>query len=212
MTPSNIALSYITPPRRSAAEPLGISVVIMRKLLLGLLAAGLFAASQDGCGGGGAKPGDAAAGDGALGIDGRIGPDGGPAIDAAHPGDFIAADVDGTPVRAELMPSAGNEGLTSADLIWASAGTTSTALGWNFYVKNAVGTFDCLQSWMGLFQPGKTFTATGGGSCSITVTQAAPAVGDLLQGTFSATLKTATSTPETAVVTNGAFHVTRNFE
>lgn len=184
----------------------------MGKFILRLLAAGLFAASQGACGGGGAKPGDAAAGDGSLGVDGRVVPDGGPAVDVAHPGDFIAADVDGTTVRAELMPSAGNEGLTSADLIWASAGTTSTEFGWNFYVKNAVGTFDCLGGWMGLFQPGKTFTAAGGGSCSITITQAAPALGDVLEGTFSATLKTTTSTPETAVVTNGAFHVTRNFE
>ena len=64
---------------------------------------------------------------------------------------------------------------------------------------------------MALFQPGKMFTV-GGGSCSITVTHAAPALGDLLEGTFSATLKTSASTAETAVVTNGAFHVTRNFE
>jgi hypothetical protein len=174
--------------------------------MLGLIGTGLVAASQGACGGGAAKA------DGAVVVDGRIVLDGGPALDAANPGDFIAADVDGTNVRAELMPSAGNQGLTSADLIWASAGTTSTTFGWNFYVKDVVGTFDCLDSWMGLFQPGKTFTASAGGSCSITVTHAAPALGELLEGSFSATLKTTTSTPETAVVTNGAFHVTRNFE
>jgi len=173
--------------------------------MLCLLAPGLFAATQGGCGGGGATP------DASLSVDGRIVPDGDPTLDVAHPGDFIAADVDGTNLRAELTPSAGNEGLTSADLIWANAGTTSTTFGWNFYVKNAVGTFDCPPSWMALFQPGRMFTS-GGGSCSITVTHAAPALGDLLEGTFSATLKTSTSTVETAVVTNGAFHVTRNFE
>ncbi len=50
-------------------------------------------------------------------------------------------------------------------------------------------------------------------SCSVTVTAAAPALGDVLEGTFTATLSqfgADPSTARTAVVTNGAFHVTRN--
>ena len=177
-----------------------------------LLLTALCAGSQGACGGGAAQAGDASTSDGLVTIDGHILPDAGPAIDTAHPGDFISADVDGVTVRAELMPAAGTMGLTSDALIWASAGTTSTTLGWNFYVPNAAGTFSCPPSWMALFEPGRIFSADAAGSCSISVTHGAPALGDLLEGTFSATLKTTTSTPQTAVVTNGAFHVTRNFE
>ena len=47
----------------------------------------------------------------------------------------------------------------------------------------------------------------------MTVTAAAPALGDVIEGTFTATLKTLPpETPRTAVVTNGAFHATRNFQ
>jgi hypothetical protein len=213
MTPSNIALFYITPPAihgRATGNIVHIMESRISRLLV--LSMGLCAASQGACGGGAAKAGDASARDGLVTIAGRNLPDAGPAIDAAHPGDFISADVDGTTVRAELMPAAGTMGLTSDALIWASAGTTSTTLGWNFYVPNAAGTFSCPPSWMALFEPGRIFLADAAGSCSITVTQAAPALGDVLEGTFSATLKTTSSTPQTAVVTNGAFHVTRNFE
>jgi hypothetical protein len=102
----------------------------MPKLILGLLITGLFAGSQGGCGGGAATAHDASTGGD------------GPAFDGAHPGDFIAADVDGITVRAELMPAAGTKGV-DAGQIWATAGTTSNVLGWNLYVTNAVGTSIC---------------------------------------------------------------------
>lgn len=182
----------------------------MRKLILGLPALGVVAAFQGACGGSSAKAGDASVADGAVVVDGRILPDAGPAFDGSHPGDFISADVDGVTVRAELMPSAGTNGL-SAGQIWANAGTTSETLGWTLYVPNSVGTSACIPDWVALFEAGRMLRSDRG-SCSVTVTAAAPALGDVLEGTFTATLTTLTSTVQTAVVTNGAFHVTRNFE
>jgi hypothetical protein len=183
----------------------------MRKLILGLLAAELLAASQGACGGGGAKAGDASATfDGAVVVDSRILPDGPPALDAAHPGDFITADVDGVTVRAELMPSAGTKGLSSPGQIWMNAGTTSATLGWSLYFPNSVGTSGCIPDWVALFEVGRMLRSDRG-SCSVTVSAAAPALGDVLIGTFTATLTTLDS-PQQYAVTNGAFHVTRNFE
>jgi hypothetical protein len=183
----------------------------VRKIIPGLLVTGLLCASQAACSGGSAKAGDASTGDdGALVVDGRILPDGAPALDAAHPGDFISADVDGITVRAELMPSSGTKGANAGE-IWVSAGTTSTTLGWNLYIPNAVGTSVCIPDWVALFEAGRMLRSDRG-SCSVTVTAAAPALGDVIEGTFTATLTTLVSPVETAVVTNGAFHVTRNFE
>ena len=180
----------------------------MSRLVLLLL--GLCAASQGACGGGAAKGGDAATGDGLIVIDGRILPDTGPAIDAAHPGDFIAADVDGVTVRAELTPTCGTKGAAPGE-IWFNAGTTSTTLGWTLYVPNSVGTSTCIPDWLALFEAGRMLRSDRG-TCTVTVTAAAPALGDVLEGTFTATLTTLTLPVQTAVVTNGAFHVTRNFE
>src|SRR4051812_25503696 len=94
MTPSNIAHSYITPPAIHGWAT-GNIVDTMQTLISGLLVLvlGLCAASQGACGTGAAKAGDASTSDGLVTIDGRVLPDTGPAIDAAHPGDFIAADV-----------------------------------------------------------------------------------------------------------------------
>jgi len=184
----------------------------MQTLMSGLvlLLLGLCAASQGACGGGAAKGGDAATGDGLIAIDGRILPDTGPAIDAAHPGDFIAADVDVVTVRAELTPTCGTKGAAPGE-IWLNAGTTSTTLGWTLYVPNSVGTSTCIPDWVALFEAGRMLRSDRG-TCSVTVSAAAPALGDVLEGTFTATLTTLTSPVQTAVVTNGAFHVTRNFE
>ena len=165
----------------------------------------LLAASQGACSGGSAAAGDAAAG-----------VDGAPGLDAAHPGDFISADVDGVPVRAELTPTAGTKGLAYG-LIWVVAGKTSAADGWNLYILNNVGTNDCPTNWIALFQSGPTLRSDNpGASCSVTVTAAAPALGDVIEGAFNATLTAVPEPPATVgaahAVTNGAFHVTRTFE
>jgi hypothetical protein len=187
----------------------------MRELIPGLLAAALLAASQIACGGGGAKMDDASSSDasrsdGVIVVDGRILPDGPSPLDLSHPGDFIAADVDGVTVRAELMPSAGTKGLSGPDQIWMSAGTTSATLGWSIYVMNSVGTSTCIPDWVSLFEVGRMLRSDRG-SCSVTIASAAPALGDVIEGTFTATLTTLDS-PQQYAVTNGAFHVTRNFE
>jgi hypothetical protein len=170
---------------------------------------GALAASEGACGGGSARAGDASTGDGAVVVDTRILPETGPALDAAHPGDFIVADVDGVTVRAELMPSCGTKGLSAGE-VWANAGTTSALLGWSLYVRNSVGTGTCIPDWVALYEQGRMLRSDRG-SCSVTVTAAAPALGDVLEGTFTATLTTFDS-PDQHAVTNGAFHVTRNFE
>jgi len=161
-------------------------------LRFGLLAISLLAAVAGGCGGGGASR-----------------PDG------AQSGDFISADVGGVSVRATFQPAAGTSGVDAGE-IWLVAGKSSMIDGWNLYIPNSVGTVACPPSWMALFEPESPSVCSDGpgASCSITVTAAAPAMGDVVEGTFSATLSPFGADPATApmaVVTNGAFHVTRNF-
>lgn len=160
---------------------------------LGLLAMSLLAAVEGGCGGSAASN-----------------PDG------AHSGDFITADVDGVTVRAAFEPAGGTTGVEAGE-IWLVAGKTSMLDGWNVYVPNSVGTTACPPAWLALFQPDSPVVCSDGpgATCSVTITAAAPALGDVVEGTFTATLSTFGAEPSTAraaVVTNGAFHVTRNFE
>jgi len=160
---------------------------------LGLLALSLLAAVEGGCGGGAASN-----------------PDG------ANSGDFITADVGGVSIRAAFEPAAGTTGV-EAGVIWVVAGRTSMLDGWNVYIPNSVGTSACPPSWLALFEPDSPVVCSDGpgATCSVIVTAAAPALGDVVEGTFTATLSpfgTDPSTARTTVVTNGAFHVTRNFE
>jgi hypothetical protein len=178
-----------------------------------LLTIGLFAAAP-GCGGGSATADAATGGDAQFDFDGRITVDGPPAIDARQAGSFITGDVDGVTVRVETDLMAGTSGL-AAGQIWVNAGVSGAA--WNVWVTNSVGTSSCPPDWIAVYNPpgsGGTLRSDAGGSCEVTVTRAAPALGDVIEGTFSATLKTmeSASTPRTAVVTNGAFHLTRNFQ
>jgi hypothetical protein len=155
------------------------------------LTLGLFALSQGGCGGMSAN---------AVTFDG------------AYSSGYITGDVDGTTVRAELMPAAGISGVADG-LIWLNAGTTSVGLGWTLYIENSVGTTTDGSNWVALFQTGSTLRSDNpGGTSTVAVTTAAPALGDILEGTFSATVTTMATTSETAVVTNGAFHVQRNHD
>jgi hypothetical protein len=155
---------------------------------------GVLAVSLGACGGG-SLAGDASAG----------ASDAPRAWDGANPGDFVSADVDGVTIRAELGPEAGTIGLADGQ-IWVGAGTTSSAKGWTIYMTNSVGTTGCPPSWIMLSVTG--FQRTDPlGSCSVTVTRAAPALGDVLEGTFMATLGSASG--QTVSVTNGVFHVTR---
>jgi hypothetical protein len=183
----------------------------MLRLSLGLLVGGLCGVGQGGCTDRSATAGDASTGaDGPVGIDGRITVDGPPAIDSATTGGFVTAEVDGVMVRVEIDVKSGTSGV-GPGRIWITAGTTSTNA-WNLYIANSVGTSTCPPDWVGQFEDTGDLLRSEDGSCSVTVTAAAPAVGDVIEGTFTATLKTmAPETPRTAVVTNGAFHATRNF-
>ncbi len=49
----------------------------------------------------------------------------------------------------------------------------------------------------------------GGGSCTIRLTRAAPAVGDVLEGTFSGLLTAFGDNSMTATITNGRFRIPR---
>jgi len=163
-------------------------------------ATSLIAAGAGGCGGGAAATAD-----------------GGLVHDGAPSGDFITAEVNGATVRAGFEPSAGTSGVGEG-LIWVVAGRTSMLDGWNLYIPNSVGTSDCPPSWLALFEVDVPTVCSDapGATCSVTVTSAAPALGDVMAGTFTATLTpfgtASPSAAQTAVVANGAFHVTRNFE
>src|SRR5262245_40008956 len=155
----------------------------------GLLAASLLAAAEGGCSGGAASNSSR---------------------------DFITADVDGVTVRAAFEPAAGTTGV-EAGVIWVVAGKSSMLDGWNVYVPNSVGTTACPPSWLALFEPDSPVVCSDGpgATCSVTVIASAPTMGDVIEGTFTATLSpfgADPSTAQTTTVTNGAFHVTRNFQ
>ena len=158
----------------------------------GLLAMSVFAAVEGSCGGGVASNPNGAVSE-----------------------DFITADVDGVSVRAALEPGAWTTARDTEDL-WLAAGKSSMLDGWNLYIPNTVGTTTCPPTWLALvklYSPVVCSDGPGAG-CSVTVTAAAPAVGDVVEGTFTATLSPLGADPSTArtnVVTNGAFHVTRIF-
>ena len=161
-----------------------------------------------------AKADAAAGGDAQIGPDGRVTVDGLPTLDASQAGSFITGDVDGVTVRVESDLMAGTAGL-AAGQIWVNGGPLS-GTAWNVWFINSVGTSACPPGWIAVFDPpggGGTLRSDAGGTCAVTVTKAAVALGDVVEGTFTATLKTEPpSDPRTATVTNGAFHVTRNFQ
>ena len=178
-----------------------------RYRLLGLAGAallGLAACGSDGGaaadGGGGAAGGDAGSGGGNVGSGGSTGSAG---TGGGAPG-FITGTVDGVVVRAESEPKAGVQGVSDGQ-IWVVAGMAPTA--WNLYVMNQVGMHDCGMGWVGLFDNNGN-PRSEQGSCSVNVTSAAPSVGDVIQGTFTATLKS-TTPARTVTVTDGAFRVVR---
>ena len=165
---------------------------LLGSAVLGLAACGGSATTADG-GGGGAAGGSGGGSTGSAGTGGGI------------PG-FITGTVDGVVVRAESEPKAGIQGVADGQ-IWVVAGTAPTS--WNLYVQNQVGMHDCAAGWVALFDNnGNPRSDQAAGSCSVNVTSAAPAIGDVIQGTFTATLKS-TTPARTVTVTDGAFRVVR---
>jgi hypothetical protein len=152
----------------------------------------------------------------AVVVEGGCGGDAASHPDGAGSGDFISGEVDGVSIRAAFEPAAGTTGVDAGE-IWVVAGKTSMLDGWKVYIPNAVGTTTCPPSWLALFETENSVVCSDGpgASCTVTVTAAAPAMGDVVEGTFTATLSPYGADPATArtsVVTNGAFHVTRNLQ
>ena len=176
--------------------------------LVGWALLGLAACGSDGGavadGGGGAAGGNAGSGGGTGGGSAGSGNTG---TGGGVPG-FITGTVDGVVVRADFDPKAGVQGVLGGR-IWMVAGTNAaTTREWNVYVQNHVGMHDCGQGWVGLFDGNGDPRSDQGGSCSVDVTAAAPAIGDVIEGTFTATLKS-TMPARTVTVTDGAFRVVR---
>jgi hypothetical protein len=124
---------------------------------------------------------------------------------------YIVADIDGVTTRAEVeAASYWFQGIASFDIaLSAKPGTAANTLRWFILAPNDRGTFTCM--------PGARYieltpTAQGGathtspGTCSVTITAAAPNVGDVVQGTFTATL---VGQGTVRAVTNGSFRLPR---
>jgi hypothetical protein len=122
-------------------------------------------------------------------------------------GGFITGDVDGVTVRGETQAvSYWWSGLLEG---WLAAEGSTAEWTWTLIVQNVAGPAACSYA---LLAPAgdanKAFAsyAQPDGRCDVTVTAAAPNVGDNLEGTFTATLVRGTTAK---VVTNGAFRVPR---
>ena len=164
------------------------------------LGAAVFAAAA--CSGSSLQP-DAA---GQLQLDGAAGDR------AIPPGGFVTADVDGVTVRAEMQAAAyWFNGIQEGYL---GIGAQSAEWQWVFVLQNTVGPGTCPGVGYIVLQPvgaptmGRA-TYAAGGACATNVTAAAPAVGDMLEGTFTATLRGLGGGLQPATVTNGAFRVPR---
>jgi hypothetical protein len=169
------------------------------------------------CGGGGAATdgggsAGATAGSGGGSAGGGSGGAGGSSSGGSGAGGavagYITGTVDGVVYRAEFDPKAGVQGVLGGR-IWMTAGTNAMVTrGWNVYAQNQVGMHDCSQGWVGLFDGNGDPRSDMGGSCNVDVTSAAPEIGDVIAGTFTATL-TSMTPPRTVTVTDGAFRVVR---
>jgi len=130
--------------------------------------------------------------------------------DVANPqGNFIMADVDGVTIRAELQAGAYFwSGLVDG---WLDAEARSSEWIWTISVRNSLGS--SMGEDTALFAVGSTTTIfasyTTGGSSEVAVTATAPHAGDVLEGTFSATLARLGGPAMTATVTNGSFRLAR---
>ena len=166
----------------------------------------------------GTSGGTAGASGGASGSAGGVGASGGASGSAgasgaggsAIAGYYITGDVDGVTVRAEMGAVAYWWSGIVTGTIAADASAASWA--WSLIVVNGTNVAsNCSAAEIFLYPPGHPemgFAKSNGGSCSVQVTQAAPNVGDILEGTFTATLANPAQT-QTKQVTNGRFRVPR---
>jgi hypothetical protein len=144
-----------------------------------------------------------------------LGPDGGGQLqpdgagsDAGLPtGGFITADVDGVTIRGEMQAvsywwSGIQEGSIAAD---AHNGEWQ----WSLILRNATGRATCSGVLQVVGSAAMSFGSFGAeGGCATNVTTAALNVGDVLEGTFTATLRQVNGAT-LKQVSNGAFRVPR---
>jgi hypothetical protein len=133
-------------------------------------------------------------------------------VDTTIPaGGFISADVDGVTIRAELHAGAFFwSGIADG---WLDAEARNDEWAWVLLTQNAASPAAVTNGYVVLYPratPTMSFAsyATGGAS-AVTVTAAAPDPGDMLEGTFTATLNRLGNTTLTKTVTNGAFRLPR---
>ena len=178
----------------------------MSKLLLCGLAATL-AATLVACSSGGASSPDASTGSGGGGSGG--GGSGGGAGGAS--GYFITADVDGATMRGETNVRAyWFQGLQPGYLSLTASGT---GWSWTLVFVNMTGTPACGTASVQLSYDDASMGSYGtfhaGDTCAFTVSSAAPTVGDVLEGTFSAMMSGSPTNHPNRVATSGAFRVPR---
>jgi len=141
---------------------------------------------------------------------GQVQPDGAGGDTTIPTGGFITGDVDGVTIRAEMQAIAywwsgiqdGSIGAEAQNADWQ----------WILIVSNSTNGNACAGGYVVLQKPGMATMAFGSygaeGACAVTVTAAAPNVGDVLEGTFTATLDQVSGSL-LKQVTNGAFRVPR---
>jgi len=138
---------------------------------------------------------------------GQLQPDSAATDTALPTGGFITGDVDGVTIRAELQAvSYWWSGLQQG---WLEADAQNAEWQWVLIVRNAPGPA-CGYVVLQPVNVGTMAFATYGidGACNIDLTAAAPEVGDVLEGTFTATLDQV-SGPMLKQVTGGSFRVPR---
>jgi hypothetical protein len=122
---------------------------------------------------------------------------------------FISAVVDGVPVRAEMNVQAlWFQGLTEAQL--ALEGSTADRR-FDVVVGNYASSNSCIYLVLTPVPevPGQAAGSfVDGGSCEMTLAAAAPKVGDVLEGTFSAVVGTIGAAP-LVTLTDGRFRAPR---
>jgi hypothetical protein len=166
--------------------------------LVGLVVLGLGA-----CGGGSGGRVDGGGGGAGGGGGGSGGPGGGSGAGGGATG-YVTGTVDGIVHRGDEEPEAGVQGLADGQ-IWIVAGAPPNA--WTIYIENQVGTHECSAGGLVmLWDDVGTARSDQGGGCTVNVTSAAPSIGNIVEGTFTATLK---DVSRTLTVTGGAFRVVR---
>lgn len=142
---------------------------------------------------------------------GQLQPDGAGSDAGLPTGGFITGDVDGVTIRAEMRAvSYWWSGIQDG---WLGAEAQNAEWQWSLVLPNATGPLAaCSGGYVVLQTAGSGTMAFGSfgadGACAADVTAAAPDVGDVFEGMFTATLDQV-SGAMLKQVTNGAFRVPR---